>query len=266
MPAAGHPIRPACNLDKLHQSAHPKDASTKSAMKNILLAMILSISAVQARAEFIISPPSNHPITKAINRLSTMIDTNGPVFVSIQPCGTVNAQWDRQATITICTELLNQAESRAADAVRNGIPRETAFASAAGQSLFVFLHETAHALIQRHQLPFTGRNEDAADQFAAWMLIQMNPEQLYIGATNSLAERKQFIGQFRSNSSMSDEHGLTLQRRVQLVCWGYGKDPQTFARLAAHIDMTQHRLMRCKSEYDDLMSNTPRVFSPALKM
>lgn len=232
-------------------------------MRLLFFTLMLFFS-VPSRADFIISPPSDHPITKAISRLSDMIDTNGPIFVSIQPCGTINAQFDGHSTITICTELLDHAESVAINATRNGVSREVAFASASGYGLFVFLHETAHALIKRHQLPFTGRNEDAADQFAAWFTIQMNPPQIYIGAVNSLAEPRKIFS-VSSNKALTDEHGLPLQRRAQLICWGYGKSPENFARIAQYIGMSRDRLARCKSEYDDLMSNTPRVFAAALK-
>lgn len=39
--------------------------------------------------------------------------------------------------------------------------------------MFFMLHEVGHALIASYDLPITGSEEDAADQFAAWWLINM---------------------------------------------------------------------------------------------
>lgn len=227
------------------------------------LSLLFALFATTAHAEFVIE--SNHPALQPIAQLSGKIDTAGPILVLHRPCGTPNAFWDRQQTITICSELTDRAESKAQDALRHGRDRETVFSNSTGEILGVFFHELAHALIQRHNIAFTGREEDAADQFAAWSLIQINNPTIYIGAINFFAEPRKVFGTFSSNRSLTGEHGLNLQRRAQLVCWGYGKSPRLFDQLAAHIGITPDRLHRCRAEYESLMANTPRVFAAALR-
>jgi Putative metallopeptidase len=39
--------------------------------------------------------------------------------------------------------------------------------------LFVFLHETSHALIHEMELPVLGREEDAADAFASITMLKV---------------------------------------------------------------------------------------------
>src|SRR5690606_1275490 len=42
---------------------------------------------------------------------------------------------------------------------------------AANNSLFVLYHEMAHLLVHQLELPVLGREEDAADNVATWMLL-----------------------------------------------------------------------------------------------
>src|SRR6202044_2048264 len=45
-----------------------------------------------------------------------------------------------------------------------------------GNSLFVVLHELAHATTNQLKIPVLGRKEDAADMFAATRLIKFNSD------------------------------------------------------------------------------------------
>ena len=45
--------------------------------------------------------------------------------------------------------------------------------SVVGPTLEVFLHEMAHAVFELFRLPVLGREEDAADQIAAYMLLNL---------------------------------------------------------------------------------------------
>jgi hypothetical protein len=133
-----------------------------------------------------------------------------------------------------------------------------------GQLTFVVLHELGHALIDRHRIPFSGREEDTADQFAAYVIMKMNNFQAYLGATNFFAERDHLLHIF-GKRQLTDEHGLNIQRRAQLVCWGYGRNAQSVQVMAQRIGLTPARLQRCPEEYAQLMQNTPRLFAASWK-
>jgi hypothetical protein len=83
-------------------------------------------------------------------------------------CGVSNA-WYQRPTLTICYEYL-------AD-IRKIMPKETTPAgitptdAVLGQFFYVVAHEMGHALFDQLNVPLWGRPEDAADQFAAYMML-----------------------------------------------------------------------------------------------
>lgn len=237
-------------------------------MRKTVTSLLLVFCTFYAHAQVIVTDNYNDPFLSTIaDGANQFFNTNGPIFLTVKKCGSQNAWWDRSQQIIVCQEILASAQENAAAFLQKGlVSQEAAVKMAAGQIFQVVLHELAHALIQRHQLPYTGRQEDVADQFAALILLSMNDRNLYAGAINlaSQFERKQGLKIF-FNSALSDEHALGAQRKFQLICWAYGRDPQSTHQAALQSGMPQARLNRCHEEYADMKRNTERIFSVALK-
>lgn len=241
---------------------------TGANMRTAIAAFLLFLSGT-AQAQFSVSePPNQQVLGPVLERLGAGIDTNGPIHVTVRPCGQENAWWDKRGEITYCQEILQSINRKQQSALQTGkIDRQAIAKTAAGEMIFILFHELGHALIQRHSIPFTGREEDAADQFAAWMIMKMNDPSIYLGATNFFAEPSRLLRVFGNRDRrLMDEHGLNVQRRAQLVCWGYGRDQATFATFASHLGLPQNRLQRCGEEYQQLMKNTPQLFGKTLKL
>lgn len=234
-------------------------------MRPLLLAL-LTLLCHAANAQFLVREPSPHYLSAEIERMGQYLDTKGPISVTIRPCGFENAWWSASSNeIIYCQEVVEHILKQRQAALQTGqLNPEAINKTAYGEALFVFLHELGHALISRHQIPFSGHEEDVADQFAAWMLMRRNDANLYIGATNFFAEPSRMFRVF-GNRQLTDEHSLNIQRRAQLVCWGYGRDPNRMRHFAEHLGLTESRLQRCAEEYRQLMLNTPRLFSPVYK-
>lgn len=234
----------------------------------MIRATVLFLCAVltqSAGAQIYSASGPNNPLARFVEPLNRAIDVSGPVTLTIKPCGMENAFWDNAGAIVICTEVVQRIAQRRQQALNAGrISRESIDATADGEVLFVALHELGHAVIDRHHIPFTGREEDVADQFAAWLIMRLNSPQMYLGATNFFAEPPRLLNIF-GKRQLTDEHGLNMQRRAQLVCWGYGRDPAGMRPFADHIDLSESRRARCAEEYQQLMQNTPKVFQAALK-
>src|SRR3954467_630538 len=101
--------------------------------------------------------------------------------------GESNAFYEN-AVVTVCYEFLDDIW-RAANSPRRpaAILREDAVA---GPVLDVFLHESGHALFDLLKIPLLGREEDAADQMAAYYVLQLPKEvrrRLILGAAHSYA-------------------------------------------------------------------------------
>lgn len=230
-----------------------------------LALLALSFFAQLANAQILVQEPNPKFLTSYFKKIGNAFETNGPISIVVRPCGLENAFWDNNAQITVCQELMENILRKRNNVIQShAVSPEVASLSATGQILFVVLHELAHALIDRHQIPFSGREEDTADQFAAFILMRTNNTNIYLGATNFFAEPSRMLRIFGKHQ-LTDEHGLNVQRRAQLVCWGYGRDPHSMQTFARHIGLDQRRMQRCAEEYQQLMQNTPRLFKSAFQ-
>jgi len=171
-----------------------------------------------------------------------------PLLLKMEGCdGTANA-WYQDHVVTVCYEYI-------AEAVRNApeqpfgdeLTRESAVVGAVTD---VFLHEIAHAVFDMLEIPVFGREEDAADQLAAYVMLQMGPEDgrrlvagvayLYIiDAMRQSPQLKHFAG----------AHGLPAQRFFNLICMAYGAHPKTYADIVEKGYLPKERADDCEHEY-----------------
>ena len=103
----------------------------------------------------------------------------------------------------------------------------------AGNTLFILLHEMGHMLISEMQLPVLGREEDAADTFAALSLIKAGShfsQRLLIQSAKGWFFSDRRDQQTRAPLLYYDEHGLNRQRAYQIVCLMVGSDPVKLKR------------------------------------
>ena len=93
-----------------------------------------------------------------------------PLRIKFASCdGESNAWYEpSDKTVTFCYEYVADLEQASGGAAAHGIPAEVAFM---GGVAFVLLHETSHALFDLLEVPILGREEDAADNVAAFLLL-----------------------------------------------------------------------------------------------
>jgi len=179
--------------------------------------------------------------------------------LEIKGCdGEANA-WYEEATITVCYEFLEGLWKKANDPRRPAtVSREDAFI---GPFVDVFLHEASHALFNQLNIPLLGREEDAADQVAAYHVLQFPKDikrRLIASSTYSYARQlkvRNAADLFRPRMKLTyyedyaDEHGTTAQRLYNLLCLAYGSDKELFADIAEKQFLPEDRLERCEDEY-----------------
>ena len=86
-------------------------------------------------------------------------------------CGEPNAWYDNQTdVITFCYELVRDFINSASKSGKFNLTPEQAVI---GPFMFIVLHETAHAVFSVLAVPVLGREEDAADQVAAYAATQL---------------------------------------------------------------------------------------------
>src|SRR6476619_1744169 len=123
--------------------------------------------------------PSHQPIYLRLQKRRVLEDLRdflsplrlpAPLTIKIESCsGVVNAYYANQA-VTICYEYIAWIHQVARKVtLSNEISLEDAVV---GPFVDVLLHELSHAIFDMLKIPLFGREEDAADQLAAFVLLQ----------------------------------------------------------------------------------------------
>ncbi|OYN81259.1 DUF4344 domain-containing metallopeptidase [Mycolicibacterium sphagni] len=167
-------------------------------------------------------------------------------------CGQANAFWNpNDKTVTICYE---DADLGQKIFTKDGDPDPNA--SAIGSEDATFYHEAGHMTINLYNLPITGREEDAADQLAAYILLtpgdngKVDSESLkaitnFARAFQASAAARTELGQ----ADMADVHSLDQQRVYNLQCWIYGSNPEANADLVTKDGLPEERAQGCADEW-----------------
>jgi hypothetical protein len=128
---------------------------------------------------------------------------------------------------------------------------------------FVVAHEMGHALVHSLNLPVTGKEEDAVDGFAAYLLAD-NPK---FGPLTAFSAALFFdaVARLRgrlTNADFADEHSILEQRVYQFLCWTYGSDPQRFKSLVGPDLLPRGRAVRCGDEWAQVKSSWGTLLAP----
>ncbi|WP_163729166.1 DUF4344 domain-containing metallopeptidase [Mycolicibacterium psychrotolerans] len=168
-------------------------------------------------------------------------------------CDEANAFWDPTAkTVTICYEDAANSERIFTEA---GDPDPAA--SAINAEWATFFHEVGHMAVTLYDLPVTGREEDVADQLAAYILL--TPGDDGKADPESVQSVKDFARVFNASGDtdvtdddMADVHSLDKQRVYNLECWIYGSDPEANGDLVTDGQLPEDRAGGCADEWQQL--------------
>ncbi len=167
-------------------------------------------------------------------------------------CGMANA-WYQRPTVTICYEYLYD--------IRNTMPKETtasgitATDAILGQFFYVVAHEMGHAMFDFLNVPLWGRAEDAADQFATYIMLlfgKQDARRLIGGAAYSYRNYVQNPKITVRLEAFSEVHGAPMQRFYNLLCMAYGADRETFGDLVEKGFLPQARAKNCRVEFGEV--------------
>jgi len=151
-----------------------------------------------------------------------------------------------------------------------GVTRENVIT---GMWAGTLLHETGHALFDLLDVPVFGREEDAADQMAAFIALQFNKD-----VQRTIIKGFAYFWQMEAKNgadpptaddpnppkdatqrclndplcAYSDEHGTASQRLYNTLCLGYGGDPDTFKDFVQMGWLPKTRADDCAREYQQL--------------
>ena len=213
--------------------------------------------------------PAHQPIYERLQKRRVLEDLRDflsplrlpqPLTIKIESCGVVNAYYSNHA-VTICYEYIAWIHQIAHKVtLSHDISLEDAVV---GPFVDVLLHELSHAIFDLLQVPIFGREEDAADQLAAFILLQFGNDVARRTITGAaLLFRQMAVDQEPGSADYAAVHGLPAQRFVNVLCIAYGAEPKLFQDFVKQGFLPPHRIGYCRWEYQQIAHAFKTLISP----
>ena len=184
------------------------------------------------------------------------------IDVIFTSCGESNAYYyPEEITITMCYELI--AEYMAIFEIETDEDFENEVIDA---SSFTFFHEIGHALVDQYDLPITGNEEDAVDNFASIILLDLYEDDL--GVISGMFQFE--ADSIEEQENLEDlaywgEHSLNSQRFYNTACLIYGSDPDEFEFILEEEYLPEDRAQGCEEEYEQKSDSWWTLIEPFIK-
>jgi putative metallopeptidase DUF4344 len=140
-----------------------------------------------------------------------------------------------------------------------------------GQFFWVTFHEVGHAAFDIFNVPIFGHEEDAAGNFATFIMLQFGKGQARRLINGAAWAWRAYLGDYQKNPVMqtrlaafATDHGLPQERFYNLVCLAFGGNSQEFADFASFLPPT--RAPNCSREYQTLLRAFRHEIRPHLDM
>jgi len=186
----------------------------------------------------------------------------GPLLLEFVDCnGKVNA-WYQKQTVMVCYDFVAEmAHAAPKETTKSGV---TPHDAVIGPLVQIFFHEVAHAVFDMLKLPVFGREEDAADLVAAYMLVRLGKEEArrMIGGV-ALMYARQTKEQNEKLNAYWSAHSLPAQRFYNFVCIGYGAYPDVFEAVSKDY-LPEARAKNCANEYRQIAYAFKTLIGPHL--
>jgi Putative metallopeptidase len=177
-------------------------------------------------------------------------------------CDDTNAYWEgREKGLKICYEYVDWVERLAPlEPTPEGFTREDVII---GGFVEVALHEMGHAVFDLFSIPMFGREEDAADQIAGFIMLQFGKDVALrtISGTAATYQAQAKLRQW-SQTAFADTHGTDEQRFYNYLCLAYGADPATFQRFIDNKLLPAERAKNCSREYQQVRRAFNKTIMP----
>jgi hypothetical protein len=241
-------------------------------------------SAQSDRVSVVYVPPNNlsfqevHQLLQQHNALEKINEILSPfrfpeqLTIETTECGAVNSYYQRKnfkPTVTICYEFLKRIiELLPNDTTPNGL---TPTDAAVGQFSWVTFHEVGHASFDMFNVPIFGHEEDAADNFATFIMLQFGKGQARRLIDGAAWAWRAYLGDYQKNpvvqtrlAAFATDHGLPQERFYNLACLAFGANSQDFADFASFLPPA--RVPNCSREYQTLVRAFRQEIRPHIDM
>jgi len=182
------------------------------------------------------------------------------VEIQLMECNVANAFYDwNLKQIIICYEFIDSVYSNfelthQSEIASGSMTTEDIIIMTKDVMDFAFYHELGHALIDVYDLPITGLEENAADQFSTIFLLVTENQEGYEGVVGQdilYNVGTWFLVQTElyEQSAYWDVHNLDAQRFYNISCYAYGQHPEYNQDLIDDGYLPVERAGNCEYEY-----------------
>jgi Putative metallopeptidase len=181
--------------------------------------------------------------------------------LKIEGCDGEENAWYADDAVTVCYEYLDSILKNAPEQTSAG--GVTHMDAVIGPLVDVFLHEVGHAVFDYGQVPILGREEDAADQFAAYFWLQSDKRdarRLLAGVAYEYT--RDAAAPTTKKNPFADAHGLPMQRFYNLLCLAYGSDTKLFEQAVTEGHLPADRADGCEDEYAQVKRAMTALIDP----
>jgi len=183
------------------------------------------------------------------------------ILIKTVGCDGVSNAWyqrtGRKPIISLCYEYIQE--------IMNGMPKDTTPSGLTpadvvlAQIFYAALHELGHAAFDAYDVPVFGREEDAADQFATYMMLQFGKDRARKLVAGAVYSYSAYIKDAKNKPNVampllafSSNHGSPEERFYNMLCIAYGSDQQYYADLVTNEYLPRGRAQGCRYEYQVL--------------
>lgn len=205
---------------------------------------------------------SERAVFRIVDELKQRLVLPFNIQVVFEDCGGPDSSYDKYAhEILICRELFDVYDDLFSQTLSAGAARDEAVE---GAVVAMFLHEVAHALIDGWDLPITGREEDAADQFSTLWLINGKPDGIAAALNGARSFKLLADLEKGEDKDYSDAHSLDEQRYFNTICLVYGHRPERYEYLIRSGILPVRRAYDCVEDYARLNKSWQTILAPHL--
>src|SRR4051812_44409077 len=202
-------------------------------------------------------------LQKIVADLNERIALPYDIGVSFKDCEEPDAFYDNEAhQVTLCYQLIDEYYDLFSRKVKDRSALDDVVHGAVASTLF---HEFGHALVDAWQLPITGREEDAVDQFSTLVLVNETEDGERMALHGALAFKHYADLGKGHEQILWDEHSLDEQRFYDTICLIYGHDPEKYTYLVADRTLPAERAEMCREDYTRAAGSWRQLLLPYLK-
>jgi hypothetical protein len=178
-------------------------------------------------------------------------------------CNGQETAWYGFDKANFCYEYVELIQRHAPKvATPGGVVRADAIVGAVIDTLF---HEAGHGIFDLLEIPVMGREEDAADFFSIYLMLQFPPEdarRLIEGiAFNMGSEARQDFSERPQPQKFAGPHGPNVQRHYNVLCLAYAADQGLFNNMVP-AGLPPWRAQTCWEEWAMLKRAFAKLILP----